>query len=117
MSRINGLTVLLGFLVCGIGVLGGGYAWALSGSLKLGVLAGSGVSVGIGWFFCVLARRRKRFRFVGEVHPGVVEEDFTDLVDGEEPFPNRLQQQGRQRPEQVADSIRRMLVKEQERRR
>lgn len=117
MRRINGLTILLGFLVGGFGVLGGGYAWALSGSLELGVLVGGGVSVGMGLVLRALGRRHKSCRFMGEVRQGVVEEDFTDLVDGEASFPSRVQRQGRQRPERVADSIRYMLVKEQERRR
>lgn len=117
VRRINGLTVLLGFLVCGIGVLGGGYVWVLNGSLNLGILVGGGISAAVGWFLRVLARRHKGFRFVGEVHPGVVEEDFTDLVDEEDSPPSRLARQGQQRPEQVADSIRYMMVKGQERRR
>ncbi len=116
MRKINGLTVLLGVLVCGFGVLGGGYSWVLSGSLKLGVLVGGGISLVGGWFLCLWVRRYKSFRFIGEVRQGVVEEDFTDLVDGGVPSPSR-KQQGQPRPEQVADSIRHMLVKGQERRR
>ena len=116
MKRLNGLNVMIGILVMGIGLLGGGFVGALTGSLGLGGMPGGGVAVTLFWGARDLGRRRKQFRLIGEVQEGVPEEDFTLLAEEPELAKKRVQEKVRQRPGRVADSIRSMLVEKKNRR-
>ena len=61
MKRLNGLNVMVGILVLGIGLLGGGYVWALTGSFWLGGVTGGGMVATLFWGARDLGRRRKHF--------------------------------------------------------
>lgn len=116
MKRLSGLNVMVGILVLGIGLLGGGYVWALTGSTWLGWMTGGGVVATLFWGARDLGRRRKHFRLIGEVQEGVSEEDFSLLAEEPELAKERVQEKVRQRPGRVADSIRSMLVEKKDRR-
>lgn len=111
----NGSTLMLGFLVFGLGVLGGGQIWAMTGSIPLGAMGGGMVVLMLGGIFRKLRKRRKIFGLFGEVH-GVIEEEFTDLIEDEVRAKTRVEEKVQQRPERAAGSVRSMLEKGQGRR-
>ena len=111
----NGLMLMLGFFLFGLGFLGGGQIWVLTGSIPLGAMGAGMVVLVLGAIFRTLRRRRESFRFLGEVR-GVVEEEFTDLVEDEDGAKARVEEKAQKRPEQAAGSIRSMLEKNPDRR-
>jgi len=115
VKALDGMTVMLGFLALGLGVMAGGPVWVSTGSLLLGGVTGVVVVVFLGCFCRVLGRRRRNFRVLGEVGEELVEEDFTLVGDQDMPR-ERVQQEVRRRPERVADSIRSMLTEKEKRR-
>tara|TARA_B100001123_G_scaffold346394_1_gene394825 strand:- start:277 stop:621 length:345 start_codon:yes stop_codon:yes gene_type:complete len=97
-----------------MGLLAGMQFWIFTDSIFLGVGIGLAVAGFLGWFFSSLTRKPKvRSRFIGEVSETIDEEDFIDVVETTNRRPaERVQEKVTERPQQVANSIRSMLMKD-----
>lgn len=102
----------LKILVFGLGALAGVQFWLLTGSLWVGVPVGVGAGLFLAWFVRGLGQRAaQRRRVIGEVSE-IVEDDFSVPVKAGEIARNKVQEVVKKRPEDVADTIRGLLVRD-----
>ena len=103
---------VVNILIFGLALLAGGQFWILTESLLLGGGVGMLVLVFLAWFVRGWGkppdRKKKR---IGEIQE-IDEEDFVHLVNPGKIAKKRLQEKVEKKPDQVADSIRSLLVKD-----
>ena len=97
-----------------LGLLAGVQFWILTDLIVVGVGVGLGVGGFLVWFVSGLNRKAPaKKRFIGEVSETIDEEDFVEVVETSEPIRTEgLQAKVKERPQQVANSIKTMLLKD-----
>ena len=97
-----------------LGLLAGMQFWIFTDSILVGVGTGLAVAGFLSWFFSGLTRKAgARSRFIGEVLETIDERDFIDVVETtDRGSAERVQEKVTERPQEVADSIRSMLMRD-----
>ena len=113
MTPASGSKPVVTILILGLATLAGGQFWILTESLLLGAVVGALALAFLSWFAKGWGKRaERRRRVVGEIVGEIDEEDFTRPVNAGRIAEKRLRRKVERQPDQVADSIRALLVKD-----
>ena len=103
---------LVVLLIAGLALLAGGQVWALTGSMHWAILVGIGVFSLLGLGYWRFLRVRQGMRIVAEVHSGIRESDFTELVPEENEVRTRVKGATSEQSAHAAHTLRSMLRKQ-----